>query len=155
MEAGNRCFDQNVPEEINRKIVDHISDINMPYTEHSRRYLLSEGFRKEHIYVTGSPMAEVIARQRAKIDGSKAVSELGVEKGNYFLVSAHREENIDIEKKFVELVAALNGIAEEYKKPVIFSTHPRTMSSVVLPVWRGPVSRRTGNRLRATSRLTT
>lgn len=130
MEAGNRCFDQNVPEEINRKIVDHISDINMPYTEHSRRYLLSEGFRKEHIYVTGSPMAEVIARQRAKIDGSKALSELGVEKGNYFLVSAHREENIDIEKKFVELVAALNGIAEEYKKPVIFSTHPRTMKRI-------------------------
>jgi UDP-N-acetylglucosamine 2-epimerase (non-hydrolysing) len=130
MEAGNRCFDQNVPEEINRKIVDHISDINMPYAEHSRRYLLSEGFRKEHIYVTGSPMAEVIARQRAKIDGSKALSELGVEKGNYFLVSAHREENIDIEKKFVELVSALDGIAEEYKKPVIFSTHPRTMKRI-------------------------
>jgi UDP-N-acetyl-L-fucosamine synthase len=130
MEAGNRCFDQNVPEEINRKIVDHISDLNLPYTEHSRRYLLSEGFRKEHIYVTGSPMAEVIARQQVKIDASNALSELRVEKGNYFLVSAHREENIDIEKKFVELVAALNGIAEEYKRPVIFSTHPRTMKRI-------------------------
>jgi len=130
MEAGNRCFDQNVPEEINRKIVDHISDINLPYTEHSRRYLLSEGFRKEHIYVTGSPMAEVIARQRSKIDSSAVLQELGLEKGGYFLVSAHREENIDIERKFDELVAALNSIAEEYRKPVIFSTHPRTMKRI-------------------------
>jgi UDP-N-acetylglucosamine 2-epimerase len=130
MEAGNRCFDQNVPEEINRKIVDHISDVNLPYTEHSRRYLLSEGFRKEHIYVTGSPMAEVIARQRHKIDTSNASSELGVERGEFFLVSAHREENIDIERKFDELVAALNGIAEEYGKPIIFSTHPRTMKRI-------------------------
>lgn len=130
MEAGNRCFDQNVPEEINRKIVDHISDLNLPYTEHSRRYLLSEGFRKEHIYVTGSPMAEVIAKQRPRIEASRALSELGVAKGGYFLVSAHREENIDIERKFDELVAALNAIAEEYGKPVIFSTHPRTMKRI-------------------------
>ena len=130
MEAGNRCFDQNVPEEINRKIVDHISDLNLPYTEHSRRYLLSEGFRKEHIFVTGSPMAEVIAKQRAKIDASKTLSELGVEKNGYFLVSAHREENIDIENKFDELVSAINAIAEEYKKPVVFSTHPRTMKRI-------------------------
>jgi len=130
MEAGNRCFDQNVPEEINRKIVDHISDINLPYTEHSRRYLLSEGFRKEHIYVTGSPMAEVIAQQRAKIEKSKALTDLGVEKGGFFLVSAHREENIDIEHKFDELVAALNAIAAEHKKPIVFSTHPRTMKRI-------------------------
>ena len=130
MEAGNRCFDQNVPEEINRKIVDHISDINLPYTEHSRRYLLSEGFRKEHIYVTGSPMTEVIAAQRIKIDASQALAELQVRKGGYFLVSAHREENIDIETKFDELVGAINGIAETYGKPVIFSTHPRTMKRI-------------------------
>lgn len=130
MEAGNRCFDQNVPEEINRKIVDHISDINLPYTEHSRRYLLSEGFRKEYIYVTGSPMAEVIVRQQAKIEASKALAELGVHRGEYFLVSAHREENIDIERKFGELVSALNAIAEVYKKPIIFSTHPRTMKRI-------------------------
>jgi UDP-N-acetyl-L-fucosamine synthase len=130
MEAGNRCFDQNVPEEINRKIVDHISDINLPYTEHSRRYLLAEGFRKEHIFVTGSPMAEVIARQKAKIEASPALSALGVEKGGYFLVSAHREENVDIELKFDQLVEALNGLAEEYRKPVIFSTHPRTMKHI-------------------------
>jgi UDP-N-acetylglucosamine 2-epimerase (non-hydrolysing) len=130
MEAGNRCFDQNVPEEINRKIVDHISDINLPYTEHSRRYLLSEGFRKEHIYVTGSPMAEVILRQRPKINASSVLTELGVCKGEYFIVSAHREENIDIDQKFNELVAAINAIAEEYKKPIIFSTHPRTMKRI-------------------------
>ena len=126
MEAGNRCFDQNVPEEINRKIVDHIADINLPYTEHSRRYLLSEGFRKEHIFVTGSPMAEVILKNRAKIESSKALEEYGVKKGGYFVLSMHREENIDIEYKFNELIVALNSLAERYNLPIVFSTHPRT-----------------------------
>jgi UDP-N-acetylglucosamine 2-epimerase (non-hydrolysing) len=91
MEAGNRCFDQNVPEEINRKIVDHISDINLPYTEHSRRYLLSEGFRKEHIFVTGSPMQEVLQTYMEKIDSSEVLQKLGLEKGKYIIVSAHRK----------------------------------------------------------------
>ncbi len=126
MEAGNRCFDQNVPEEINRKIVDHIADVNLPYTEHSRRYLLSEGFRKEHIFVTGSPMAEVILKNRAKIESSKALEEYGVKKGGYFVLSMHREENIDSEYKFNELVTALNNLAERYNLPIVFSTHPRT-----------------------------
>jgi UDP-N-acetylglucosamine 2-epimerase len=126
MEAGNRCFDQNVPEEINRKIVDHIADINLPYTEHSRRYLLSEGFRKEHIFVTGSPMAEVIHKNKAKIESSKALEEYGVQKGDYFVLSMHREENIDIEYKFNELITALNSLAERYNLPIVFSTHPRT-----------------------------
>jgi len=126
MEAGNRCFDQNVPEEINRKIVDHIADINLPYTEHSRRYLLAEGIRKEHIFVTGSPMTEVIERNRAKIEASKALEEYGVDKKKYFVLSMHREENIDIEYKFNELVSALNSLAETYGLPIVFSTHPRT-----------------------------
>ena len=126
MEAGNRCFDQNVPEEINRKIVDHISDINLPYTEHSRRYLLSEGFRKEHIFVTGSPMKEVLKEFEAKIAESGVLSEWGLEKGKYILVSAHREENIDNEKNFMSLMTAINNIAERYQIPVIYSTHPRS-----------------------------
>jgi len=126
MEAGNRCFDQNVPEEINRKIVDHISDINLPYTEHSRRYLLSEGFRKEHIFVTGSPMREVLACHKKAIDASTVLSALDLEKGKYILVSAHREENIDNEQNFMSLMNAINSIADHYKMPVIYSTHPRT-----------------------------
>jgi len=130
MEAGNRCFDQNVPEEINRKIVDHISDINLPYTEHSRRYLLSEGFRKEHIYVTGSPMTEVLSAHMESIDSSNILSELNLEKGNYILVSAHREENIDIEKNFYCLMEGINKIAEKYQMPLIYSTHPRSMKKI-------------------------
>ena len=130
MEAGNRCFDQNVPEEINRKIVDHISDINLPYTEHSRRYLLSEGFRKEHIYVTGSPMHEVLIKNMEKIDQSRPLEKLGLEKGKYILVSAHREENIDIEKNFFKLMNGINVIAEHYNIPVIYSTHPRSMKKI-------------------------
>lgn len=126
MEAGNRCFDQNVPEEINRKIVDHISDINLPYTEHSRRYLLSEGFRKEHIFVTGSPMQEVLQKNMKKIDSSVVLDRLGLEAGNYILLSAHREENIDNEANFMSLMRAINNIAERYQMPVIYSTHPRS-----------------------------
>ena len=126
MEAGNRCFDQNVPEEINRKIVDHISDINLPYTEHSRRYLLSEGFRKEHIYVTGSPMYEVLVKNMKKIEQSRPLEKLGLEKGKYILVSAHREENIDNEENFFALMNAINAMAENYQIPVIYSTHPRS-----------------------------
>ncbi|NBJ14695.1 MAG: UDP-N-acetylglucosamine 2-epimerase (non-hydrolyzing) [Dehalobacter sp. 4CP] len=126
MEAGNRCFDQNVPEEINRKIVDHISDINLTYTEHSRRYLLSEGFRKDHIFVTGSPMQEVLQEHMARIDASRVLEELNLEAGKYILVSAHREENIDQEQNFLSLMTALNNIAERYGMPVIYSTHPRS-----------------------------
>jgi UDP-N-acetylglucosamine 2-epimerase (non-hydrolysing) len=130
MEAGNRCFDQNVPEEINRKIVDHISDINLPYTEHSRRYLLAEGIRKEHIFVTGSPMTEVLQKNMDKIIQSKVLEELGLEPGKYILVSAHREENIDHEKNFFSLMHALNSIAERYQMPIIYSTHPRSWKRI-------------------------
>ncbi len=130
MEAGNRCFDQNVPEEINRKIVDHISDVNLPYTEHSRRYLLSEGISKEYIYVTGSPMREVLSANKAGIDSSKVLETLSLEPENYFVVSAHREENIDNQKTFYSLINALNSIAEEYQKPVIYSTHPRSWKRI-------------------------
>ena len=130
MEAGNRCFDQNVPEEINRKIVDHISDINLPYTEHSRRYLLSEGIRKEHIFVTGSPMPEVLNNCSDSIKGSNVLNELKLEKDKYILVSAHREENIDIEDNFMDLVNSLNSVAEEFKLPIIYSTHPRSWKKI-------------------------
>lgn len=130
MEAGNRCFDQNVPEEINRKIVDHISDINLAYTEHSRRYLLSEGIRKEHVFVTGSPMAEVLHKNMAAIQESRALEELGLESDRYILVSAHREENIDHEKTFGSLMNAINYAAETYNMPVIYSTHPRSWKRI-------------------------
>lgn len=130
MEAGNRCFDQNVPEEINRKIVDHMSDINLPYTEHSRRYLLSEGFRKEHIFVTGSPMTEVLLKYMDNIVASKILEKLRLKENQYIIVSAHREENIDIEKNFNQLVTMLNGVAEEFKLPVIYSTHPRALKQI-------------------------
>lgn len=130
MEAGNRCFDMNVPEEINRKIVDHVSDINLPYTEHSRRYLLDEGFKKEHIFVTGSPMKEVLSVNSQKIENSNVLEKLNLESDNYFLVSAHREENIDIEKNLFSLMNALNHIAEKYKILVIYSTHPRSYKRI-------------------------
>lgn len=126
MEAGNRCFDQNVPEETNRKISDHISDINLTYTENSRRYLLSEGFRRDHVFVTGSPLREVLEKHRTRIEASTVVADLSLEAGHYMVVSAHREENIDSEPNFIALCEALNAVAEEYRMPVIFSTHPRT-----------------------------
>jgi UDP-N-acetylglucosamine 2-epimerase len=126
MEAGNRCFDENLPEEINRRIVDHTSDVNLCYTEHARRYLNYEGVAKERTYVTGSPMAEVLTANIEKIKNSKVLETLGLEKGKYILLSAHREENIDIEENFFALMSAVNTMAEEYDMPVIYSTHPRS-----------------------------
>jgi len=126
MEAGNRCWDWNVSEMINRKIVDHISDINLPYTEHARRYLLSEGLDGKTIFVTGSPMREVLDDHMEKIDSSDILDKLNLKKNNYILVSAHREENIDNEEHFLSLMTSLNDIAEQYKMLVIYSTHPRS-----------------------------
>lgn len=130
MEAGNRCWDWNVSEMINRKIVDHISDINLPYTEHSRRYLLSEGIDGKTMFVTGSPMREVLRDHMDKIKQSDVLSRLGLEKNKYILVSAHREENIDNEKNFMSLMTSINNIAEKYQMPVIYSTHPRSMKFI-------------------------
>ena len=126
MEAGNRCWDWYVSEMINRKIVDHISDINMPYTEHSRRYLISEGIDGKTIFVTGSPMREVLRDHMDDILKSDVLNRLGLKKRQYILVSAHREENIDIEDNFMELMNAINHIAKTYNMPVIYSTHPRS-----------------------------
>lgn len=130
MEAGNRCFDQNVPEEINRRIVDVTSDVNLAYTEHARRYLLSEGMRKEYTFVTGSPLPEVFAKYMPQIDSSDVLERLGLEKGKFILVSAHREENIDNDENFKSLTDALNAIAENYNMPVIYSTHPRSWKRI-------------------------
>lgn len=126
MEAGNRCWDWNVSEMINRKIVDHISDINIPYTEHSRRYLLAEGIDGKTIFVSGSPMREVLRNHMDKIEASEILQGLGLEKGKYILLSAHREENIDLEDNFISLMTAVNRIAEKYQLPVIYSMHPRS-----------------------------
>lgn len=126
MEAGNRCWDWNVSEMINRKIVDAISDINLPYTEHSRRYLLSEGIDGKTMFVTGSPMREVLAAHLDKIKKSKVLEELGLQPHKYILLSSHREENIDNEEHFMSLMTAVNHIAETYGMPVIYSTHPRS-----------------------------
>lgn len=126
MEAGNRCFDLRVPEEINRKIVDHISDINMTYTEHARRHLLAEGVRPETVMKTGSPMKEVLDYYLPQIEASDVLAALHVKAGEYFVVSAHREENVDSEENFTNLLATLSAIAEHYGHPIIFSTHPRT-----------------------------
>jgi len=126
MEAGNRCFDLRVPEEINRKIVDHLSDINMVLTEHARRYLIGEGIKPETIIKTGSSMMEVLHYHRNDIKNSNIVDELGLKKNNYFIVSAHREENIDSKRNFNDFIETLKAVRDKYKIPVIVSTHPRT-----------------------------
>ncbi len=126
MEAGNRCFDQRVPEEINRKIVDHTSDINLVFSEHARSYLLAEGVRPETVIKTGSPMKEVLDYYLPKIDKSDALDRLDLKPGKFFLVSAHREENIDSEVNFSDFLDSLNAMARQYRLPVIVSTHPRT-----------------------------
>lgn len=126
MEAGNRCFDQRVPEELNRKIVDHLSDINMPLTEHARRYLVAEGIPAEKVIKTGSCMKELLNYYSDKIANSKVLEELKLKKGQFFIVSAHREENIDSERNFKDLIDTLNKLAENYKYRILVSTHPRT-----------------------------
>lgn len=126
MEAGNRCFDECLPEETNRRIVDIISDVNMCYSEHARRYLNASGIAKERTYVTGSPMAEVLHENLKDIEASDIHSRLGLEKGKYILLSAHREENIDTEKNFLSLFTAINKLAEKYDMPILYSCHPRS-----------------------------
>ena len=126
MEAGNRCFDECLPEETNRRIVDHIADVNLCYSEHARRYLNSEGTAKERTYVTGSPMAEVLHENLESIKASDILDRLGLEKGRYILLSAHREENIDTEENFFQLMNAVNAMAEKYDMPILYSCHPRS-----------------------------
>ena len=126
MEAGNRCFDECLPEETNRRIVDIISDVNMCYSEHARRYLNASGVAKERTYVTGSPMAEVLHQNLPEIEASDVHLRLGLEKGKYILLSAHREENIDTEKNFKSLFTAINAMAEKYDMPILYSCHPRS-----------------------------
>jgi UDP-N-acetylglucosamine 2-epimerase len=126
MEAGNRCFDQRVPEELNRKVLDHLSDINLVLTEHARRYLIAEGVRPETIIKTGSHMREVLDYYMSKIQSSKVLDRIGLKSGRYFIVSTHREENVDTPENLRDLMATLNGLAETYDVPVIVSTHPRT-----------------------------
>ena len=126
MEAGNRCKDECLPEETNRRIVDIISDVNMAYSEHARRYLADSGLPKERTYVTGSPMAEVLHENLAEIEASDIHTRLGLEKGKYILLSAHREENIDTEKNFLSLFNAINEMAEKYDMPILYSCHPRS-----------------------------
>ncbi len=130
MEAGNRCFDFNVPEEINRRLIDHVSDINLAYTEHARRYLISEGLDKDFVYVTGSPMTEVLLRSESKIAASDVLERHGLESGGYLVVSAHREENLDIVDNFSSLFDAINYSAKILERPVLFSVHPRTAKKI-------------------------
>ena len=130
MEAGNRCFDQRVPEETNRKIVDHIADMNLPYSDIAREYLLKEGIPPDRIIKTGSPMYEVIETRRNEIERSEILKKLDVKLNEYFVVSAHREENINIKQNFIKLVDSLNAIAEKYNMPIIVSTHPRTRKMI-------------------------
>jgi UDP-N-acetylglucosamine 2-epimerase len=130
MEAGNRCFDDRVPEEINRRIVDHTADINLPYSTIARNYLIAEGLDPDRIIKTGSPMGEVLEYYREKIENSDVLKELAIKKDNYFLVSAHREENIDSEKQFARFIDTLNSLAKDFEMPVIVSTHPRTRNQL-------------------------
>lgn len=130
MEAGNRCFDQRVPEETNRKIVDHTADINLTYSDIAREYLLREGFPSDRIIKTGSPMFEVINSRKGDIESSDVLERLDLKEDNYFVVSAHREENINLEVNFLDLVDSLNAIAEKYNMPIIVSTHPRTRKMI-------------------------
>ncbi|MHC1775888.1 MAG: non-hydrolyzing UDP-N-acetylglucosamine 2-epimerase [Lentimicrobium sp.] len=130
MEAGNRCFDQRVPEETNRKIVDHISDVNLTYSDIAREYLLREGLPADRIIKTGSPMYEVLMHYLPKIEESAILNELGLEKGGYFVVSAHREENINSDSNFLNLVKILNKLAELYQLPIVLTTHPRTRNKI-------------------------
>ncbi len=133
MEAGNRCFDERVPEEINRRIIDHISDVNLPYTEHARRYLLAEGLPPETTIKTGSPMREVLEHYRPGIEASDVLGRMELRPGEYFVVSAHREENVDSPENLADLLASLNAIAERYDRPIIFSAHPRTRQRLDAP----------------------
>ena len=126
MEAGNRCFDERTPEEINRKIVDHVSDINLPYSEHARRYLLAEGLKAETVIKTGSPMREVLQHYMPKIERSGVLKDLALTPNGYFLVSAHREENVDIRENLLALLDSIKAIGEAHRLPIIVSTHPRT-----------------------------
>ena len=130
MEAGNRCFDQRVPEETNRRIVDHVADVNLTYSSIAREYLLREGLPPDLVIKTGSPMFEVLTHYRERIEGSDAVQRLGLQAGQYFVVSAHREENVDSDVAFAKLVTVLNRVAEQYELPLVVSAHPRTMKRV-------------------------
>ncbi len=130
MEAGNRSYDRNVPEETNRRLVDHISDFNLVYTEHGRRHLLSEGIQHRRIYLTGSPMREVLEHYRPQIEASTILGELALKHGGYFVVSVHREENVDSKPRLASLIATLNGLAAHYDMPIIVSTHPRTRNRI-------------------------
>ncbi len=130
MEAGNRCFDECLPEETNRRIVDHISDVNLCYSEHARRYLNQEGTARERTYVTGSPMAEVLHNNLEAIQASNILEKLNLEKGKYILLSAHREENIDTEENFFNLMNAINAMADKYDMPILYSCHPRSANYI-------------------------
>lgn len=130
MEAGNRCKDENLPEEVIRRIVDVTSDVNLCYSEHARRYILDSGVKPEYTYVVGSPMAEVLSSVLPQIESSNILSKLGLQKGKYILLSAHREENIDIEENFLSLMSAVNAMAEAYDMPVLYSCHPRSRNMI-------------------------
>ena len=129
MEAGNRCFDQRVPEEVNRKLVDHMSDINLPLSERAREYLVNEGIKSETIIKIGSPMKEVLVQNMKKIKKSNILKREKLKKNNYFLISIHREENVDIRENFANLLESLEEIAFKYKLPILISTHPRTQKN--------------------------